>query len=358
MSPDQEPEEPPARRPRTGREKLVLAGKSAGALITFAVTVGAFWIALVDRTPGPTIDEWRLKANNICQRDVGDMQTSLHSAMLQMAQAVRAMPPAGTRSPELASVVTSMDEVASAFRAMSADFAEIPVPEGYDRRDIDGLLRDTRNFAATFTTIATFLVNHQVGQSTPLQIQATMTAMQALASTTMPSWTAGARRLGLTECLAVMGTAPPTPIAPAPAGFTVGQQALVDRVDSRVLAGCVPAPAQENDKVIAAVNCAVVRPGPARNPLVMRFIDAKALKAWLAGLSAGLGSRGCANGDSSGPWNHEGTATGTLVCKPGANGSYLAAWTFDGEDVAVVAEAGDRQTIWTWWKDNAYLLTP
>ncbi|WP_182877038.1 hypothetical protein [Microbispora sp. H10670] len=346
------------RRPRTGREKLMLAGKSAGALITFAVTVGAFWIALVDRTPGPTIDEWRLKADNTCQRNFGDMQTSLHSAMLQMAQLVRGMPPAGTRSPELAAVVTSMDEVASAFRAMSADFAEIPVPEGYDRRDIDGLLRDTRNFATAFTTIATFLVNHQVGQSTPLQIQATVRAMQALTTNTMPSWVAGARRLGLTECLAIMGTSTLGPATPTPASFTVGQQALVDRIDSRVLTGCVPAFAEENAKVIAAVNCAAVRSGPARNPLVMRFIDGKALKAWVAGLSKGLRSRGCARGDSSGAWNHEGKVTGTLVCKPGSKGSYLAVWTFDGEDVAVLAEAGDRPAIWTWWKDNAYLLTP
>lgn len=180
--------------------------------------------------------------------------------------------------------------------------------------------------------------------------------MQTLSDRTLPSWPAGARRLGLSECLAIMGST--RRAAPTPTGLTVGQQALVDRIDARVLAGCVPAFAQENDKVIAAVNCAVVRPGPARNPLVMRFIDAKALKAWLAGLSAGLGPRGCAHGDSSSPWNHEGTATGTLVCKPGANGSYLAAWTFDDEDVAAVAEAGDRRTIWIWWKDNAYLLTP
>ncbi|GLW20291.1 hypothetical protein Mame01_03340 [Microbispora amethystogenes] len=345
------------RRPRTGREKLMLAGKSAGALITFAVTVGAFWIALVDRTPGPTIDEWRLKADNTCQRDLGEMQVSLHSALLQAAEVLRAVPHAGTRSPELAAVVTSMDEIASAFRAMSADFAEIPVPEGYDRRDIDGLLRDTRSFATAFTTISTVLVDYQVDQG-PLQDQAAMTAMQTLSASTMPSWVAGAQRLGLTECLAIMGTSPLGPATPTPARFTVGQQALVDRIDPRVLTGCVPAFSEENAKVIAAVNCAAVRHGPSRNPLVMRFIDGKALKAWVAGLSKGLRSRGCARGDSSGAWNHEGKVTGTLVCKPGSKGSYLAVWTFDGEDVAVLAEAGDRPAIWTWWKDNAYLLTP
>lgn len=59
--------------------------------------MGAFWIALVDRPGGPTIDDWRLKANGTCQRDFGEVQVSISSALLELGQAA-ARPTRTTRT--------------------------------------------------------------------------------------------------------------------------------------------------------------------------------------------------------------------------------------------------------------------
>jgi hypothetical protein len=151
-------------------------------------------------------------------------------------------------------------------------------------------------------------------------------------------------------------TVTPSP-TPSSATLDAEQQALADQIKSSVLTGCTATPDEENDRVIAALNCTAVRKGPLKRPLVMRFADEDTLKTWLASQSEGLPSAGCTSGDSVRPWNHEGTRKGTLVCKPGSKGNYRTIWTFDDAAVAVIAEAADRRTIRNWWAKNANLLT-
>ncbi|MFC6085937.1 hypothetical protein [Sphaerisporangium aureirubrum] len=353
----------------------MFAGKSLAGLVTFAVTVAAFWITVIDRPPAPTFGDWQAKAGAACERNFGNAQLSLHTALLQVAPLVKAPPPAGKQDAGMTAVMHSIDQLASSFRAMSADIREIPVPSDHDRADIDALLSANQDVAGTFSMIATVLVNYQVGQVNAPELQKTTTAMQKLVTSTIPSWLGTARRLGLTPCLAIMGTELPTPApstvpattapatpapatpSPSPTGFTEAQRALTASLSTNVLTRCDPASDEENDKIIAAVNCDAARTGPTKRPLVMRFASADALREWRTARSGGLTAKGCGNGDSSRGWTHKKVAVGTLICKPGSDDNYLAMWTFDDDNIGVIAEAGDRKTIYTWWTKNAYLLT-
>lgn len=65
----------------------------------------------------------------------------------------------------------------------------------------------------------------------------------------------------------------------------------------------------------------------------------------------------CTVGDGWGLWTSNNTTVGTLVCMPGRDDAfYLAAWTFDDDNIAVVAAAANHQAIYSWWKDHAHVL--
>ncbi|GAA1264732.1 hypothetical protein GCM10009677_15710 [Sphaerisporangium rubeum] len=374
------PEQGPGRlSPKRGRrEQLILAGKFVVGAITFAITVVAFYFALVDRPAKPTVEEWKAKAGAACERNFGSAQVSLHTALLQVAPLVKSPPPAGKQDPALTNVLHSIDQIASAFRVLNADIREIPVPEEASKADIDALLSANQDVAATFSAISTTLVNYQVGQVSTGDLQKTTSTMQKLTATTLPSWIAGARRLGLTPCLVIMGgdlpstpsSAPPATPAPPSAeptpeptpspsgtGLTEPEQALVAMLSTNVMIDCDPARDEETDEIVAAVNCTAARNGPSKRPLVMRFADKDALNRWIRTRSVGLPDRGCGNGDSTGDWQHDKVDVGILTCKPGNDDNYLALWTFPDDNIGVIAEAADRKTIWKWWTKNAYLVT-
>jgi len=241
---------------------------------------------------------------------------------------------------------------------MNGDFRDIRVPDAYDRTNIDALMQATGDMAGTLSMVATFLINYQVGQVNAVQIEQMLTALQVMSTTTMPSWVNAAQRLDLTQCVSIMGTpSGTTPSATStPTNLTALQQGLVDRINPAMLTTCTPAPAAQNEQVTAAVTCSTARSGLAKSPLVMRFLDGKARAAWLATMSTGVTAGLCAESDSFGAWTYNDTAVGTLVCRPGLAGTYLGAWTFDDDNIVVVAEATSRESFYAWWSVGAYVL--
>ncbi|MEO3808290.1 hypothetical protein ABGB17_04740 [Sphaerisporangium sp. B11E5] len=371
MNPEHGPGGLSGRRGR--REQLILAGKFVAGAVTFSITVVAFYITMIDRPAKPTADEWRAKAGAACERNFGKTQTSLHTALLQVAPLVQKPPPVGEQSPALTAVLNSIDQIAASFRSMSADIREIPLPEDHKKADVDALLAANQDVASTFSLIATTLVNYQIGQQVNApELQKTTTAMQKLTTTTLPSWQASARRLGLAPCLDIIGTgvlgssATPAPspspsLTPAPSpsgtGFTDQERALVAMLSTNVMIDCDPARDEETGDIVAAVNCTAARTGPSKRPLVMKFATKEAMQEWLSSRSRGLPDRGCGTGDSTGDWQHDKVDIGILTCKPGNDDNYLAMWTFTDHNIGVIAEAANRKTIWNWWTKNAYLVT-
>ena len=97
--------------------------------------------------------------------------------------------------------------------------------------------------------------------------------------------------------------------------------------------------------------------GPVTQPLVLQFADGAALDAWFAEFRSGLSVGRCDEADGYGDWTYNDTTMGTLACRPSQHGTYLAVWTFTDAAIAIIAASTTRDAMYTWWLENAVILS-
>ena len=341
--------------PVDNRGRMILAAKVIAGVVTFAATVAGTWIALADRPEPYTMTDWAQQANASCERNLGNVQLSLYNAALQVPQLAAAPTAPGVANPAMTSTVQAIGQVSASFRTMNGDLRAIAIPDDANRGDIDRLLTLTSDIANTLGSVATTFVDYQIGTAAPAALRESATALQTLVLDTIPEWSKASKALGLDQCAASTGT--PVLVAPAATALDAEQQALADRLDPKILAGCVPAPREENAQIIAAINCPAVAAGTVTQPLVLQFIDGPTLGTWFAEFRSGLSVGRCEETDAYGEWTFNDTTVGTLACRPSERGTYLAVWTFSEQAIAVIAASATREAMYTWWKGNAQVLS-
>lgn len=185
----------------TTRRGLATAAKITAGVLSLIATIAATWFAFIGLPERYTAEQWRDRAIATCQRDFADVRLSLNGVLLKVAQAMAAMPPPGQVDPGMTEATTSVGELARAFRRFSADLREIPIPDDLARADLDLFLSSTEEIATGIEQVGDLMVQYQLGQATPDQMQAAMTTLSTLSSQAIPQWQQSADRLGLSRCL-------------------------------------------------------------------------------------------------------------------------------------------------------------
>jgi len=198
--------------PRSNRARWVLAAKLGAGVLTLVATVIAAVIALVDRPEPYTMDDWRTRANATCERDIGAAHLSLLTGMLKVGQLTGGgLPPAGQPDPTMQEAADSLARLGAGLRAVSADLREIQVPDGAPRADIDALINATGDFAGYFESVSTVLVDHQLDRLDDARLRQMRDETDRMATDVRAAWLGAAQRLGLNQCVVVMGLGPGPP---------------------------------------------------------------------------------------------------------------------------------------------------
>ncbi len=352
-----------AEAPRSGLfGRASLFVKVVAGFLTLAATVIGAYFAIKDRPDPYTIADWARKANSICEKDFGAVQTTAFVLTPLLAQAIAKTPASGTNNENLAQLIKTVADMASAFRAMTGDLRAVDLPKGYDDTEIQRLLTSGNDVSNALGVVASFLVNFEIGKASLVDGQNAINKLQLVMGSSLPAWSRSASQLGLNQCLLIVGDgATPTIVATTPppsGGLNAAEQSLVDAVNPAVLTGCTSTPGEENSNVLAAVNCDAARTGPSKRPLVLRFVSAQAQSDYLGRQGVGFTSSSCAAGRYKAPWQRSGSTTnlGTLVCTEVDSGGFQLIWTFDNDNIVVFMDAKDGGTAYDWWKANAYLL--
>jgi hypothetical protein len=89
---------------------------------------------------------------------------------------------------------------------------------------------------------------------------------------------------------------------------------------------------------------------------VARTAGSDALRRVALHEAMGLTSASCRDGQSYvGTWYDSTNAIqGTLVCKF-QDGLFRMWWSYESEDVYMIAEAPDPATLYSWWSDGSFL---
>ncbi len=144
-------------------------------------------------------------------------------------------------------------------------------------------------------------------------------------------------------------SASPTPAA----SLTDAEQQLAGLLNANIIGQCTARADLEGGIVLAAVNCIPVHVGPTRHPLA-ELIAAGDAGTWFARNTSGFtnNSHDCAAGQYLGNWSHKGVVDGQLGCTLESNGLLRIVWVVDNQ-VGLIAEGSDAQTLWSWWQSNA-----
>jgi hypothetical protein len=342
-----------------GGKGLSFYVKLIAGIVTFAATIAGTWIAFIDRPDPYTSKDWSRKANAACEKDFGSVTVPLYTLTPLIAQIAASTPAVGVENKTIDDTVHTLVEMSGAFRKMSGDLREIDLPKDMSSTDIDAMLTNTNEISDSLGVVATFLNNFQRGTTTAAEGQSAIASLQKVMSTTIPAWWDRGSKLGLNECLRVVGNPSVPPSAPSPPAGTlsVAEQGLVGKLAGAVLRNCTAAPKEENTNVVAAVNCETVRLGPTKRPLVLQFAGNAPLSSWINKIGGTAGEEKCLKVPSKGVWHHGNVVPGSLVCANNDTGGVRITWTFDAQSVAVLADGDDYNSIYSWWIQNAMVLT-
>jgi len=332
-------------------------GGIIGSVITLTATIVGLYITLVDR-PSWTTDDWRQKANAVCERDTAKLTSLINFLRLDLAQwsANPSLP--GQRNADLEKVSHSLDDINTTFRSMNAGFREIQRPGDEHKDDIESFLNLTGEIGGTFSQISSEMVSYQLNSTNVAAMTQVLTLLTETSQKKLPDWSATARRLGLTQC--PVFSALPTPSATAATNvLSAAQQTLATRMDTRFLINCRPPTQEFPPGASAALWCQAVQPGPTLAVNVIQFADAQSLNNWASSWSAGLSFVDCEKGDSASNWNWSGTVRGRLACRPRAGTTnYIFMWTFDDDLIGILADGPSREVMFQWWMANVYVVLP
>jgi hypothetical protein len=86
------------------------------------------------------------------------------------------------------------------------------------------------------------------------------------------------------------------------------------------------------------------------------MLSAGSAETWFQDNTSGFATGGgCPDGEYVGVWNHDSTEAGQLGCTIEASGLLRIVWVI-GNDVGLIAEGSNAQTLWSWWQSNACLV--
>jgi hypothetical protein len=346
---------------RPGGKPLSFYVKIIAGVVTFLATVAGTWVAFVDRPAPYTAKDWTRKANAACEKDFGSITVPLYTLTPLIGQIAAQTPAVGVENKTIDDTVHTLAEMAGAFRKMSGDLREIDLPKDMSSADIDAMLKNTNEISDSLGVVAMFLTNFQRGTTTAAEGQTAIGSLQRVMATTIPAWWDRGNKLGLDQCLRLVGdpkTAPSiVPTTPPPGGLSLAEQGLVAKLASTILRKCTAAPKEENENVIAAVNCEAVRLGPTKRPLVLQFASNTALTGWINRIGGTATEQKCLKVPSKGLWHHGNDVPGSLVCANNDGGGTRITWTFDAQSVAILADGDDYDSIYKWWIENALVLS-
>jgi len=333
-------------------------GGVIGSVITLTATIVGLYIAVVDR-PKWTTDDWRQKANAVCERDTAKLASLINLLRLDLAQwsANPSLP--GQRNADLEKVSHSLDDINTTFRSMNAGFREIQRPDDEQKGDIDSFLNLTGEIGSTFSQISSEMVSYQLNSTNVAAMTQLLTLLTQTSQKKLPDWSATAQRLGLTQCPTFTALSTPSATA-APNVLSAAQQTLAARMDARYLINCRPPTPTSPPGSSAALWCQAVKPGPTLAVNVIQFADAQSLNNWASSWSVGLSFVDCGKGDSAGGWNQQdGTVMGRLACRPRAGTTnYVFMWTFDNDLIGILADGPNREVMFQWWLASAFAVLP
>jgi len=186
--------------PRPAR-RLSTAVKILAGVVSLLATLAATWFAYQALPEAYAAEQWRQKATATCERDFADVRFSLNGVLLKVGAAMSTTPPPGQVDPGMTEAANAIGDLARALRKFSADLREIKVPDDLSRPDLDAYLSLTAQVTTGIEQMADLLVQYQIGQATPEQMQQTMATMTTMSQSTIPQWGAAARRLGLDQCM-------------------------------------------------------------------------------------------------------------------------------------------------------------
>jgi hypothetical protein len=146
--------------------------------------------------------------------------------------------------------------------------------------------------------------------------------------------------------------------SPTAASLSPAEQALAGSLNSNALDDCVAVPAEEGGAVIAAVSCRTVQPGPTVQPIVTRFSNLAATRAWFNSYSSNVTDDGdCPDGHMRENWTYPDGDTGLLACGFTVNGGFEIAWVLDAGLTSVITEGANGPAMYSWWVHNGCVLS-
>jgi hypothetical protein len=188
---------PPSKPSRT----LSTAVKVVVGAVTLLTALAGTWFAYKALPEAYTAEQWRQKASATCERDFADVRLSMNGVLLKVGAALAVTSQPGQVNPAMTEAANSLGELARALRRFSADLREIKVPDDLSRVDLDAYLSLTGEVTTGIEQMSNLLVQYQIGQATPAQIQQTMTTMDTMSRSTLPQWGEAGKRLGLDACM-------------------------------------------------------------------------------------------------------------------------------------------------------------
>jgi hypothetical protein len=150
-------------------------------------------------------------------------------------------------------------------------------------------------------------------------------------------------------------TATVTTTATATASLSAAEQQLADRLNASILHDCASAASELSVNTLAAINCYAIT-GPASRPLIETLAPGHA-ETWFQNNTGGYTGSNCAAGGYLGNWSHDGTVEGQIGCGVTSSGLLRIVWTIDDNQVGLIAENSNYQSLDDWWRSNACALS-
>lgn len=366
--------------------------------------VGSLWLSWHERQRPPTSAGWTSAALAVCERHTHEIRVPMRDAMTRLTSAyaaisstTAALQSAGPHDTtavlstlrgvavDMHAVAAATEDSGDALSAVVGDFRSLPAPPA-SRAGIDRLIATGKRLSGEFSdiagstrSIATALDRldpQDLAASAPAIAQLTVemprvtTAIQGTRGT-VADWNAELAALRIGSCLPAMSgfalttptttispTVPPTTVPPSTSrtGFDAAESALLGMLADDEFGTCSANADAESADVPAALNCTTVRAGPVRRPLVARAAGSDALRRVAQNEAAGVTSASCRDGLSYvGTWHNSTDAVqGTLICKF-QDGLFRMWWSYESDDVYMIAEAPDPATLYGWWSDGYFL---